>query len=605
MSGARPTLAAVDGEPTGAWATDITRPPLDDAGSGDGKKGAGGGAGASSLGDDCPVRALGHRDGTFFYLSPSGQLRALGEREHSALGLTGLFEGHLAWLFETFPRFNKPKDGEASQVIGWMDRRAAAALMHACAEAGLFNPDTQLRGPGAWALSDGGLVLHCGDQLARYDAERPEGEYMAAGVRLDGAVYAAWAPEAKPAARAASAADGQDMLRLFSRWKWRAPHEAPRLLVGWHGQAYLCGAFNWRAHIWVTGDKGVGKTTAQDATFGLLGDALWKVSDPTPAGLRQALNGSARPVAIDEIEASETNSRSRDVVELMRLASSDRQGRVLRGSAEGRASAYSIKAAFYCTSVLHPPFKPQDVSRITVLELDALDLDAAASTAVRREIKRVVALGPSFRARMAHAFAEGRLQRNLAIYERALGELRFSARLADQYGVLLACAESLLSDGAAEADAVIDFLKEFPLDEFIERGEDDDHDLCRNHLFSAPVDVWDNGRRATVGQVIAGALGGSGGEAALKTLQACGLRLESFGGATWLVVARQHQGLERIFAGSRWAGGVWAQALPRVPGAIKGKVMVFAGARARTVWVPPQGYRAGDDDPPAPPVASG
>lgn len=573
-------------------------PPADELGGG-GPPGGSPGA----IDDGCPVTPLGHLAGTFYYLSPSGQLRGLGEREHSGLGMIGLFEGQTEWLQKKFPRYAKPKDGGKPEIIGWSHGQAASEMMRRCGEAGFFNPDTQLRGPGAWALPDGELLLHCGDALVEFSEPAPHGIVSEAGRRIGNKVYAARAPEPRPADHPAAAADARALHELFCRWKWRAPLEAPRLLLGWVALAYLCGVFDWRSHIWVIGDKGVGKTTLQDLVFGLLGDSLWKVSDPSAAGLRQALNGAARPVAIDEIEASANSNRSRDVVELMRLASSDRQGRVLRGSAEGKATSYTVKAAIYCTSVLHPTFLPQDISRITVLELDALEKDAKAMRSVRAEVRKMIALGTGFRARMARAYVDGRLQQNLMAYEEALAAKSFTSRMIDQFGTLLACAETLLSDHEASADEVRDFMADFQTEEFLDRGEDEDHELCRNHLFSSAVDIWDDGRRVTVGQLLHEHLGGGSSDRVAKVLMACGLRCETADEAgQCLVVANRHQGLERVFANTRWAGGVWAQSLRRVPGAFKGEVMVFAGARARTTWIPTQRLRNGEDEGASPPL---
>ena len=42
---------------------------------------------------------------------------------------------------------------------------------------------------------------------------------------------------------------------------------------------------------------------------------------------------------------------------------------VVRGSSEGRGKAWPIRACFYFSSILYPPFLPQDAGRICVLDL--------------------------------------------------------------------------------------------------------------------------------------------------------------------------------------------------------------------------------------------
>ena len=55
----------------------------------------------------------------------------------------------------------------------------------------------------------------------------------------------------------------------------------------------------------------------------------------------------------------------------------------------------------------------------------------------------------------------------------------------------------------------------------------------------------------------------------------------------WLAVAHHHQGLQKVFRDTRWAGGVWVQPMRRVFGAAPAKrPLNFAGVNSRAVLIP-------------------
>jgi hypothetical protein len=587
-----PRLATDGGVPVDGLADDATQPP--DGLEPPDKGGGGGGDGGrdEEIFGDCPVVPLGHREGVFFYRDPAGQLAPLPARQHTALGLAGLFGGSTWWLITHF----KPTGKRADQN-GFDNVRAAACLMRRCHKAGFFSADTQVRGPGAWRGPKGELILHCGDELYVYPPDGGKAFFLEAGQRVGDAFYAAWPPEGKPAKKEASRQDGHALHQLLGKWNWVAPVEAPRLAVGFIAQGYLVGAQSYRSHIWVTGESGTGKSTLQDLIFGTIGSVMLRRAEPSAAAIYQSLQSAARPVAVNEIENSETNDRATAVVELARLGTDDVSGGLGRGSAAGKAVEYQIKAAFYFTSILPPPLKPQDVNRITVLDLTELTIAEGLAEEIARQVSKMVALGPAFQERMARAWAAGRVQANIGLYRAALTRRGHKSRFADQLGTLLGCAETLLSDEVPDEDSIKAYVDTFQVDEFAEHGEEADHDLCRNHLYSSPVGAWASGAQALIGETIADVVNPDGREQEHKRdlLARVGLRIEpgvdGDAAGPYLVVANRHQGLERVFEGTRWSRGVWARSLFRVPGARKGKVMVFAGARSRTIWVPRQDYK--------------
>ena len=99
----------------------------------------------------------------------------------------------------------------------------------------------------------------------------------------------------------------------------------------------FCGALKWRPHIWLTGSAGTGKSWVfKNVVRRLLGETALAVQGETSeAGLRQTLGHDALPVVFDEADIDDRRSADRiqNILTLMRSASTDDGGLLLKGSA--------------------------------------------------------------------------------------------------------------------------------------------------------------------------------------------------------------------------------------------------------------------------------
>ncbi len=534
----------------------------------------------------CPVQPLGTRKGIYFYISSLGEVRELREGAHRWQGITSLFGGDAKWLFDNFPTKTE------NIITGWQERKVGAWLMKQCSRRGLFDPAHGLRGPGIWRVEGGGLVVHCGNSVFDGSGWRP------AGIEIGDVHYPAYPAEPRPDFNhPATAADAAYLHDHLAMWNWRNPPGATRLVHGWLMCAMICGALDWRPHIWISGDIATGKSALERLLKTALGGerAIWRASDVTEAGIRMGLDGAAKAVLLDEIEPKAGSNKVRNVVELSRLASTDEQGAVVRGSTEGLSRAWHIRGCFYFTSVIHAPLRPADKKRICVIDLDPLpaadDIGAVRQILVAAR-EKVRLMAPGLRARMILGYA--RFLENLAIYDLAMGGLGQSVRHADQLGTILAAHDTALYDDPVTLDHAVARIEALDIESYIAGADESAHADCLSHLLSTSlaVDFATGGTtRMTIGEMIGKSF--EGGDYYGVELRRHGLATrERADGRRFLLVARRHRGLNDIFANTDWEGGAWSQLFARLRSA-DGKLaetprtnISFAGAKERAVWIP-------------------
>ena len=572
-----------------------------------------------AVGLDLPITVLGHDDGVYFFLSAEGQFRSFHYKNLTESGISSLFGGVTDKLLDLWPVFAKSRRGQPTEVIGWNVGDARRVLIDAAHRAGLYNPERHLRGPGVWrclaptyeqkidaettarrpasAPTDPRgycLTVHCGDRVL---APGPAGlTWWKSGHRIGEYHYTAAPRETPPAAKPATADQCQDIHELLHCWNWGQPAHAPRLYFGWIGAAAIAGALDWRPHVHILAENAAGKTWLLDFGEQLLGDACIGVSNPTEAGIRQLLGMAARPVFVDEIEPDDVR-KVQQVITLARLASTDKQGKVPRGSKEGKASLFPVRASFCLSSIGAIAYEPQDLQRICVLELMRLPEDRpmpgetdyeAPGTRVGREIARLGQLGPALRRRMIDGWE--RFHENLRRFELATMRAGKTARVADQIATLLAAAETLLSDDPvddAEADKLI---ADFAIPDLTGHEDERGHMQCVTHILTSQVACMGEGGGTfykLVGDLIQ-ETEGRPRSPANDRLRRHGLAVirSRHDGLLYLSIANRHAGLERLFRDTQWSQQRWRVHCGRVDGARTNEVQDYSGAKLRSTLMP-------------------
>lgn len=527
----------------------------------------------------CPVGALGQRDGRYFFVAASGEIRVLAAREMSPQGILSIFDGRPDWLVKNCPRLDR--DGKPTG--DWGARGAAGLLIRMCADAGLWDEETPVHGRGVWRDKAGRLLVHVGDRLY---IERGQ---VRAGRRFEGAIYPAQPPlEAPDYRNPATATEARKAFELLGLWRFRAAG-GRRLVFGWIAAALLGAAPRWRAHFLVHGAAGCGKSALLDFLRALGGDKIRYSNNFSEAGVRQMISGEARPLLLDEAEDKSRDSVMAKVVELIRQMSSGTGMAGVRGSAEGAARGFGAAAAVLIAGINPPMLLPQDRARITEGELVPPDPENAER--LPEALDFVGALAPRFFARAIAGWA--RFPDNLAVFRQALLETACDGRQADQWGTLLAGAETLLEDRVIDSDSAAALVDELaPLLRTLrdEQSEESDARQCLRAILTSHVDHWKGGARSTLGAMLIRGMETNEIETRLA-LRTYGLRLElsapehpDLAGITapYLVVANGHEGLSALMRSTRWPSGAWSRALRRLDGALPTpRAVRFDGAQMR------------------------
>lgn len=553
--------------------------------------GDGGSFAAAGAGDpgECPVVALGHHDGRYFFLSASGEKRVMSVRDMTANGLLSLFAGDSAWLVTHYPAVDKM----GNEIDDFVPRLVVGYLIRACERAGVFDPDMRLRGRGVWRGLPGAdgrpaAVVHVGDRVGRVDGGTV---YWNQPGWREGAVVYPSAPRMDPPLFDAQATveHGQMLLEHFRLWKFIDPADAD-LFLGWSAVALLSGYPKWRAHAQVAAEHGAGKSALCELMEALCGPMGVPMNGFSEAGVRQALSDEARVVLLDEAEGDATGAMQQ-VIGLIRRMSGSTGANVSKGSPGGLVQRFTVIGCALMAGINPPPLAPQDRSRILRFDILKATSDPTAAARVDAAIAWARKMSGRFRARVllgAQRFAGA-----VDAYRAALMAAQCDGRQADVLAVALAGRDLLLYDDPPDSDSMEEVVGTLAVRIAAMRAddrEDNDAQQCLNHLMTFIPDHWRSGTRATVGDLIAVARTEPKGDGENgKALRTYGMRVEmDEGGTPFLLVANRHGGLRRIFHGTRWAEGGWVGTLRRLGTDVTAteETKRFAGGVSRATRIP-------------------
>jgi putative DNA primase/helicase len=516
-----------------------------------------------------PFICLGFDEGIFYYQPRStGQVTGISRGSHTGTNLVQLAE--LSYWETLYPS----KTG-----VNWL--AAASSLFAEQARVGIFSPD-RIRGRGAW-WDAGRSVLHLGDRLL-----------------IDGELHPiAKPPRSKFHYQRLSSIDlpdgiepltdhlGAELIDIASRFHWEVPASG-LLLAGWIALAPICGALQWRPHLWLTASAGSGKSAILDRLVGPLIEslALFPEGNTTEAFIRQQLRSDAVPVVFDEAESNEKADRQRiqNILSLARVASSAGRGVIGKGGADGTAQSFTIRSMFLLCSISTALKQGADQSRFAQLTLRnpsylPKEQRIAHWSALDAEITRLCTPETGHRLMLRMVRQIPIIRDSVAVFRRAAAERFDSQRQGDQYGTLLAGAWSLMSSRAATIEDAYQLIDANDWEAYKEQSEADE-ERCLQHILQHQIRVeGDRGSayNRTIWELVELARGSSasmeiGAGAAESHLGRIGVKVES----DRLLISNTAKGLRRILDGTPWMD-CYATVLTRLSGAKKAGVVRFKG----------------------------
>ena len=519
-----------------------------------------------------PFQFLGYEHGKFYYMPrASSQAIELSISAHTKAHLISLTSSLEFW--ERNFTWNDKLDWD--RAIEWM--------MQESYKKGVFDPD-RIRGRGAWVDANR-VIFHLGMRMLVDNREQPVSQ------GLDSYYFYEHAkPLDGPSDDPLSDDDALELFKLAQSFTWESPSSA-FLLAGWVVLAPVCGAIQWRPHVWVTGGKGTGKTTILNKYLTPLLGGIYRstTGGTTEPGLRATLRSDAIPVLFDEFEQNDSREKQnvQNVLAMARIASSE-GGKIIKGSAGGGAAQqYEIRSMFCVSSINVALVQGADRDRFCVLPLqkgsgDWRPLEARIKQLCTTEtgrslVARTLSRVPSIRA-------------NARTFAAALAH-EHGQRFGDQHGTLLAGAFSLLPNSNHEisSEEAAAFVNQIDWSSQRKDERDADEDQCLARICESLVAI-EGGKRLTIMNLIESLCGPKMGtldgtdETADKILGRYGIRTKEGS----LFIANSNTNLEALLKDTQWSGGAHKQALKRVLGASSSSGMVhFVGSKKSRATVIP------------------
>ena len=511
-----------------------------------------------------PFRCLGFDRGIYFYLPDKAcQVVSLTPAQHIKNYLITLAPLDL-WA-DTYG-----KENEKGQVfIDWTG--AADALIGASIKAGVYDP-SRIRGRGTW-FDDSRVVLHLGSRLVVDGTSSPITKLPE---NLNSYYFYENAkPIQGPGDEALGDAEAQEIADIATGFKWETP-AASHLLLGWIVLAPVCGALDWRPHIWVTGPAGSGKTSLLKLFMKPLLGGMFEgaTGGTTEAGLRGQLRSDAIPIVFDELEQNEQKDKQQvqNILSLARIASSE-GGKIYKGTTNGGVNTFEIRSMFCVSSINVGLVQRADLDRFCVLSLrkdqiskddwvgfEARILEACIDDNGRKLVARTILQIPMIR-------------RNSKVIASALA-IKFGQRYGDQYGTLLAGAWTLRPNGGGDITVkqALTWIDSMNWENREVDTNDADEVRCISKILQTILQV-DGGRRIAVVELIQ--LAASGKTYVNENSPLPGDEIESILGRygmkvvqNCLAVANSSTNLQGILRETPWAGTAYRQALRRLPEAV-------------------------------------
>jgi len=435
---------------------------------------------------------------------------------------------------------------------------AGIALMSAARARGGFD-EGSVRGRGVY-IENGKVIRNFGDEIPR------------------SANYAYVCPIPLSIDANGRQVDPAAVLRFLQLFNFASP-SAAYLLFGWLASAVICGALEWRTHVFITGAKNTGKTTLVNALRSLIDKIVVALDgQSTEAGIRQKLGPDSRPVMLDEFESDQNLGRMRQVIKLIRSSSSGNLA-IARGTPEGKALEFTIRASFLLAAINAMAVTAADRSRIVNLALNKHDNDKVRARQIAELSQEFEGMSASWCLRAMDLTVE--ILASVKTLQRVFPPC--DSRHALNMSTLLGAAWTMLNGREIDEENAEGLIQEhLPfIDELAGAHDQDDAVECWNALLEYPLPGSSEGR--LLAEVLSTLKelsepnrdrrnDGNSAKSLATDIERLGMKWEGNG----LIVANSHRALKEMFRGTQWEAGNWGDSLRRLPGATSTKQKRFS-----------------------------
>lgn len=454
---------------------------------------------------------------------------------------------------------------------------AASDLLHMSKKIGMFET-SRLRGNGVWRDEDR-IIVNTGKTILVDGTVTPMAALKSQHVYINSGKELLPIMHKHPL----NADEGHLLLEACQGFSW-VEDDYGKLLAGWLAIARISGAMPYRPHIWITGQKGTGKSTVliNKLVKPILGRGkLFFQGSTTEPGIRQPLGGSRIPIIFDEFDVTGdfTHQRFAAIIDLLRNTWSETEGRISKGTAGGNSIDYQLGFSALLASIRVSLSNDADRSRFSILELRPHGGDLDKAHHLFGLLARVGGdYGERLFARSVTKFHT--IIATQAVFEFAFARLTGDFRVGQQVGSLLAGWWSIFNDAVptqAEAENVVRNLQ---LKGEMSDAADCDEVDCLTHLLTTKVSLTSSQSGSRQDLSIEEAIENKEWHNALKTY---GIRVSR----GYIIIADKHAELAKFYRDTRWANQ-WARAFCRIEGAERIERTTFGSAhvKARGVSIP-------------------
>jgi len=421
--------------------------------------------------DFTSITCLGYNENNYYYTSTTfKQILSIPASAHSKSNFFSLAEQKY-WA----KRYGF-EDENGRTIVSYDS--ISSDLMAKCREVGVFNPEN-IRGVGIWK-DDGQYVINDGEKI--FPFKKTQYHYQVSP------------PINYDVSQEMTDEDAQKVVSSFSALKYKNPKDAI-LLTAFIAQAQVFSILPWRFHVWLSGEKGTGKSKILEWTSGMIINPNM-VINTTVSGIIQNLRNDAKVTVYEEAEAE--SGKMTQVIELARQMSTLGEFKVLRGSASGKVITNNTNTIFLFGSIQVTKLNAADRSRIFLIEMDKIVNQSQETYDTLCDNFRELSLNKNLL--FARCFNNiNVIIKNFENISKFLKK-KIEPRMADQIGMALSCYSIMHTKEILDEEKIISLINYADIGKsaYKEQNEGNENADCLGAMFDVVIDSDKN----TIGGII-------------------------------------------------------------------------------------------------------